>query len=347
MADQIRDIYRVQGAQDRGLELQLNMLLSRLSERLDRIEGLRGNPRFYKTVFDLINGNMTAGQVLRATAADRAEISTLDVTEVDGATPAIDSGLPANIDLSQSLISITDQENDAVIHQFPAQWLEYNAEVFGFLTHEGITPYNDPNDIGDTLVSITDLENGEIVHQFPGRWLAYSSEVFGFLTHEEIIPDENNAIAISDLEVQIAMDRGEDPTILQRLKLLEDHRPIAIGGIYKTLATYADSAEVNAVLGYGTWAAWGTGRVSVGLDAADADFDTVGETGGAKTHQHTVDVPDTQSDGPSQGVEIAAGAGATVADMLHHHHTDPAEFNSGSASSMPPYIVCYYWRRTA
>ncbi len=33
----------------------------------------------------------------------------------------------------------------------------------------------------------------------------------------------------------------------------------------------------------GTWAAFAPGRVMVGLDAGDADFDTAGETGGDKT----------------------------------------------------------------
>ena len=41
------------------------------------------------------------------------------------------------------------------------------------------------------------------------------------------------------------------------------------------------------LLGYGTWAAIAAGRVLVGLDAADPDFDLVQETGGAKTHGHS------------------------------------------------------------
>ena len=35
-------------------------------------------------------------------------------------------------------------------------------------------------------------------------------------------------------------------------------------------------------LGYGTWDAFGTGRVIVGVDVLDTDFDTVEETGGSK-----------------------------------------------------------------
>lgn len=43
------------------------------------------------------------------------------------------------------------------------------------------------------------------------------------------------------------------------------------------------STNPATLLGYGTWTAIGAGRVLVGLDSGDTDFDTVEETGGAKT----------------------------------------------------------------
>jgi hypothetical protein len=57
------------------------------------------------------------------------------------------------------------------------------------------------------------------------------------------------------------------------------------------------------LLGYGTWAAFGAGRVLVGLDSGDTDFDTAEETGGAKTKA------------------ISAHAGTAVADHANHTHT--------------------------
>lgn len=41
------------------------------------------------------------------------------------------------------------------------------------------------------------------------------------------------------------------------------------------------------LLGFGTWAAFGAGRVPVGFNASDTDFDTAEKIGGAKTHTLT------------------------------------------------------------
>lgn len=48
------------------------------------------------------------------------------------------------------------------------------------------------------------------------------------------------------------------------------------------------STSPATLLGGGTWVAFGAGRVLVGLDAGDADFDTAEEVGGAKTHTLSV-----------------------------------------------------------
>lgn len=56
-----------------------------------------------------------------------------------------------------------------------------------------------------------------------------------------------------------------------------------VGYIYISV----DPTNPATVLGYGTWAAFAAGRVLVGIDAGQTEFDTVEETGGAKTHTLT------------------------------------------------------------
>jgi hypothetical protein len=54
---------------------------------------------------------------------------------------------------------------------------------------------------------------------------------------------------------------------------------LPVGAIHVSV----DPTNPATTLGYGTWAAFGTGRVIVGVDVGDTDFDTVMETGGSKT----------------------------------------------------------------
>ena len=44
------------------------------------------------------------------------------------------------------------------------------------------------------------------------------------------------------------------------------------------------STNPATLLGFGTWAAFGAGRMPIGINSGDSDFDTLEETGGAKTH---------------------------------------------------------------
>ena len=50
-------------------------------------------------------------------------------------------------------------------------------------------------------------------------------------------------------------------------------------------ATLSTPAQVSAALG-GGWVSWGAGRVPVGVDTTQTEFNTVGKTGGAKKHYH-------------------------------------------------------------
>jgi hypothetical protein len=112
------------------------------------------------------------------------------------------------------------------------------------------------------------------------------------------------------------------------------------------------ATDPSTLLGFGTWSSIGAGRVLVGLDSGDTDFDTLGETGGAKTVQSSA-----QTFAGDLGTTSAANTGATkigstnsTATLKAHTHTlTPSGTNTpGSATSVvQPYLVVRFWERTA
>ena len=57
-----------------------------------------------------------------------------------------------------------------------------------------------------------------------------------------------------------------------------------VGSIYMNCS---NSTNPATLLGFGTWSAFSEGRVLIGIDSSDTDFDTAEETGGSKTHTLT------------------------------------------------------------
>ena len=96
-----------------------------------------------------------------------------------------------------------------------------------------------------------------------------------------------------------------------------------IGAIFISV----DSTNPATSLGYGTWTAFGAGRVLVSLNSGDIDFDTVEETGGTKTTSYNHDVVSTN---------LRTGGGITVGDLDHE-----------GMSIVQPYIVVYMFKRIA
>ena len=58
-----------------------------------------------------------------------------------------------------------------------------------------------------------------------------------------------------------------------------------VGSIYINASV---STNPSTLFGFGTWVEFGKGRVLVGVDTGQTEFDTLGETGGAKTHTLTI-----------------------------------------------------------
>ena len=133
-----------------------------------------------------------------------------------------------------------------------------------------------------------------------------------------------------------------------------------VGAIFTTTTVYADSAAVVAAIGGTTWAAFGAGKVLIGLDSGDTDFDVSEETGGSKTASgttgshtlttgeipaHTHSVPIVAYNAPGyQNTRASAQSGSSTSGSTGggggHTHTL-------ANSIVQPYIVVYFWKRTA
>jgi len=136
-----------------------------------------------------------------------------------------------------------------------------------------------------------------------------------------------------------------------------------VGSIYINAAVATNPATL---LGFGTWSAFGAGRVMVGLDSGNAAFDTPQETGGSADaivvshshsisdpgHSHTLDGLPISNTGNNQSSfnfssTIQAGRYNPGMSTVSTGISVNSAGSSATNANLPPYIVVYMWRRTA
>jgi len=185
-------------------------------------------------------------------------------------------------------------------------------------------------------------------------------------------PDYTSAVestdeftALSALAGDIAQNTADIATAEGRLDDIEAvNDPIKsaiVDLIYPVGAIYISVVSTSpATLFGGTWSAFGAGKTLVGLDASDAAFDTVEETGGAKTHTHTLTAATAQITSASDGIRLNRVSKTFTPNRIFSA-TSPTETefttstsvqtaldgSTDAGSSVQPYIVTYMWKRTA
>lgn len=117
----------------------------------------------------------------------------------------------------------------------------------------------------------------------------------------------------------------------------------AIGDIYITTDATSPATKYG-----GTWSVFGAGRALVSLNSGDADFDTVEETRGAKTHTLTVEELAIHSHTYAVGDNYNGGGYVHKAQSLSVGNYNTGNAGSGNAhNNIQPSIVVYMWKKTA
>ena len=138
-------------------------------------------------------------------------------------------------------------------------------------------------------------------------------------------------------------------------------RMLPVGSIVEWSPVEGDKADLSsadkvaAYYGFGTWEAYGSGRMLLGVSESHA----VGSAEGNENHKLTVDeLPDAQipvdiciTSGASGGTNFARFAynGISSASNAEFLNGGKIEKLGGGRpiSIMPPYITVYRWRRIA
>jgi hypothetical protein len=162
----------------------------------------------------------------------------------------------------------------------------------------------------------------------------------------------------------VTQSSGNSSTLLATTAFVQTALQILhpVGSIY---INATNATNPGTLLGFGTWTAFGAGRVMVGFNSANALFDTAEETGGSAdaitvSHTHTATVTDP---GHSHTVALY---GDTISGSLVLRGTGNFSNNistssvttgitvansttgsSGTNANYQPYITVYMWKRTA
>lgn len=155
-------------------------------------------------------------------------------------------------------------------------------------------------------------------------------------------------------------------------------RMLPVGSIVEWAPVDGDSTDLStpekvaAYYGFGTWEAYGSGRMLLGVSGSHA----IGSTGGSENVTLTEKqlpkitgqilsgvggyLPDTNGIGTFRSASgafsvsgqvehntVPSPANGTFADKSNYQNVNFSIGNGQSHTNMPPYITIYRWRRTA
>lgn len=224
-----------------------------------------------------------------------------------------------------------------------------NTDIGGINISEGCAPSGINNAIRELMAQLKDQQTGSDADNFVvgGAFTCTGAAVF------------SSTVALGATATATTQSAGDNSTKVATTAYVANSVALAypVGSIYINASVSTNPATL---FGFGTWAAFGAGRVMVGLNAGDSSFDTLEETGGSKDavvvshthsisdpgHNHTVGIQTKTLDQNAGGSSLA-GAGTTTTSTASTGISINSTGDSATNANLQPYIVVYMWKRTA
>lgn len=195
--------------------------------------------------------------------------------------------------------------------------------------------------VGSSLSSVSLTQENTYVYESESTNKVYELPLYSFAMQNTAITSVTRVIEPITEITEIA-EKAE-------AAITATNRFYPVGSIYMSVRNTSPASFFG-----GTWTAWGTGRVPVGINTSDSNFNTVEKTGGASTHTLTTsEIPShyhtyrfySSHDSYADGINNTA----FCSDGVNSGNTGITESvgGGGAHNNLQPYIVCYMWKRIA
>ena len=281
---------------------------------------------------------------------EESEHETIDKTTVEGLKPygsgtslmikqgkAFIKGQWYVIDEQDLEIPLTINTTKVIVLMHTVVDRETKVQLIDYVNDEIVVPQNDAQ-FGILLGTVDYTASGLLVTDLREDFMNNSPKYMKVLNDntKQLLSEAQNVL--TDLKNQISNIKKE--TLLSTYP---------VGSIYVSIK----NTNPNSLFG-GTWVSWGSGRVPVGVNTSDSNFNTVEKIGGEKTHTLIQkELPASLSfktndigflvygEGTAEGEEVGTPFGSNTTLNL-------TNIGGGRAhNNLQPYITCYMWKRTA
>lgn len=192
-----------------------------------------------------------------------------------------------------------------------------------------------------------------ITNQLIGSNFSYEdSYEFRVVAQDKVVTDDSVSSNRTVTEGIALFDIGKNDVLFKGIKLLDyiDSKikmnvdlMYPVGSIYLSV----NSTNPSQLFG-GEWEQWGKGRVPVGIDTNDTNFNTVEKTGGNKVFNGIRLTSFLKDESTRYGFSnIGNYADRTIVASRDIGGSVPRKETPINISLLQPYITCYMWKRTA